>query len=85
MGQTRQKGSFMLLVMPECSTSCPVLGSVPGISSAPKIEYEPKITLRIKNMAMITYLDWCKAVLVLGEKLRWRFLKTFRTRVSRSM
>ena len=51
-GQTRQKGSLMLLTMPASVPSGPPT-FVPGISCVPKIADEAKITLKIMKTAII--------------------------------
>jgi hypothetical protein len=52
MGQTRQKGSLMLLVMPASVPSGPPT-LVPGMICVPKMEYEANMTLRIKKTAIM--------------------------------
>src|SRR5664280_665902 len=83
MGQTKQKGSLMLLTMPASVPSGPP-SLIPGMSSAPKMVYEAKITLRIMKTAIIMYRDCPSAVLVFWEKLKWRSRADLRTLVSAS-
>ena len=52
MGQTRQKGSLILLTMPASVPWGPP-GIVPGISCVPNIAYEPKIMLSINMTAIM--------------------------------
>ena len=83
MGQTRQKGSLMLLTMP-ASVPCGPPSLVPGITSVPKMAYEAKITLKIIKIAIMINRDCPSFVLVFSEKLRCRRRADFRILVSKS-